>query len=543
MTTTIPRFFNTAGPIIAEDHYHVPPLQRVDYDEALMLIRQKRYFVLHAPRQTGKTSTLLALRDRLNGGGEFRCVYVNVEGGQTARENVREGVRAILSALARAARHALDDLFVAEVWPGVLEEAGPNDALGDTLARWSEAEAKPLVLLIDEIDALIGDTLLSVLRQLRAGYPDRPRRFPQSVLLCGVRDVRDYRIRSAVENQIIAGGSAFNIKAKSLRLGDFSRREVESLLEQHTEETGQVFTDEALREIWELTQGQPWLVNALAYEACFDDKAGRDRSREITGEAIQSAREQLILRRETHLDQLTDKLQEERVRRVIEPLLSGTSAEESVRADDLQYVRDLGLVARDRPLRVANPIYREVIPRDLTWTTQEMSIHHDPAWYVDDAGVLKAHKLLAAFQEFFREHSEHWVERFQYKEAGPQLLLQAFLQRIVNSGGRIEREYGLGRRWTDLLLMWPLRERAGGGTQAGEDRPAQKIVVECKVLHRGLERTLREGLEQTRAYMDRCAAAEGHLVIFDRTEGKPWEDKIYRREETEGGTPVTAWGM
>ena len=540
--TTIPRFFNTAGPIIAEDHYHVPPLQRLDRDEVLMLIRQKRYFVLHAPRQTGKTSALLALRDQLNRGGEFRCVYVNVEGGQTARENVREGVRAILSALARAARHALDDLFVAEVWPGVLEEAGPNDGLGETLARWSEADAKPLVLLIDEIDALIGDTLLSVLRQLRAGYPDRPRRFPQSVILCGVRDVRDYRIRSAAENQIIAGGSAFNIRAESLRLGDFSRRDVESLLGQHTEESGQAFTDEARSEIWDLTQGQPWLVNALAYEACFRNKTGRDRSREITGDAIQDAREQLILRRETHLDQLTDKLQEERVRRVIEPLLRGADAVASISADDLEYVRDLGLVARDRPLRVANPIYREVIPRDLTWTTQEMSIHHDPAWYVDDAGVLRVHKLLAAFQEFFREHSEHWVERFQYKEAGPQLLLQAFLQRIVNSGGRIEREYGLGRRRTDLLIVWPVGGDAGE-TQAGPNRSTQKVVVECKVLHRSLDETLREGLEQTRAYLDRCAAAEGHLVIFDRTEDKPWVEKIYRRDEREGGVPVTVWGM
>ena len=541
-TKEIDRFFNTAGPVIREMHYSIPPLERLDLDDLLLLIRQWKYFVLHAPRQTGKTSALLALREELNLGGEFRCVYVNVEGGQAARENVREGVRAILSALARAARHALDDLFVAEVWPEILEATGPNDALGETLTRWSEADGKPLVLLIDEIDALIGDTLLSVLRQLRAGYPDRPRRFPQSVILCGVRDVRDYRIRSAVENQVIAGGSAFNIKAKSLRLGDFSRCEVESLLGQHTEESGQAFTDQARSEIWELTQGQPWLVNALAYEACFDNRAGRDRTREITGEAIQDAREQLILRRETHLDQLADKLQEERVRRVIEPLLSGADAAESIRPDDLQYVRDLGLVARDRPLRVANPIYREVIPRDLTWTTQEMTIHHDPAWYVDDAGVLRVHKLLAAFQEFFREHSEHWVERFQYKEAGPQLLLQAFLQRIVNSGGRIEREYGLGRRRTDLLMVWPVGGPAGE-TKAGAHRSTQKVVVECKVLHRGLARTLHEGLEQTRSYMDRCAAAEGHLVIFDRTKDKPWEEKIYRRDETEGGAPVTVWGM
>ena len=550
MTTTAMRFFNTAGPIQPEIHYHLPPLTRLDVEDLLLLIRQRKYFVLHAPRQTGKTSALFALRDRLNAAGEFRCAYVNVEVGQAAREDVAAAMRAILSALARGARHALDDLFVAEVWPNILDDAGPNDALGETLARWSQADDRPLVLLIDEIDALIGDTLLAVLRQLRAGYPERPRRFPQSVILCGVRDVRDYRIRSAAANAIIAGGSAFNIRAESLRLRDFSRTEVESLLAQHTAETGQAFADEARRAVWELTQGQPWLVNALAYEACFGNKAGRDRRREVTAAAIQDAREQLILRRETHLDQLTDKLQEERVRRVVEPLLSGTAAADSIPTDDLQYVRDLGLVARDGPVAIANPIYREVIPRDLTYTTQEMSIYHDPAWYVDADGTLQVGTLLAAFQEFFREHSEHWVERFQYKEAGPQLLLQAFLQRIANSGGRIEREYGLGRMRTDLLLVWlvegnsgRLRRLDGARRRPKLSRRTQKVVIECKVLHRGFERTLREGLEQTRAYMDRCAAAEGHLVLFDRTEGKPWDDKVYRRDETEGGAPVTVWGM
>ena len=98
------RFFNTAGPVIPEMHYCIPPLERIDVDDFLMLIRQWKYFVLHAPRQTGKTSALLALRDELNLGGEFRCVYFNVENAQAARENVREGVRAILSALARAAQ-------------------------------------------------------------------------------------------------------------------------------------------------------------------------------------------------------------------------------------------------------------------------------------------------------------------------------------------------------------------------------------------------------------------------------------------------------
>ncbi len=530
------RFFNTAGPIVAEDHYHVPPLERLNRDDLLTLIRRKRYFVLHAPRQTGKTSVLLALRDLLNDGaaGACRAAYVNVETGQSAREDVAAALRAVLSASASGARDARDDTFPDEAWPGILDRVGPHDALRETLSRWAESAARPLVLLIDEIDALVGDTLLAVLRQLRAGYAQRPRRFPQSVVLCGVRDVRDYRIRSSAENAIVAGGSAFNVRAKSLRLGDFSQGEVESLLAQHTAETGQAFTDGARRCILDLTQGQPWLVNALAYDACFDDRAGRDRSRAITADAVQAARERLILRRETHLDQLTDKLQEERVRRVIEPLLSGAAAAESIPADDLQYVRDLGLVARDRPVRIANPIYQEVVPRDLTWTTQELSIGHDPAWYVDASGALRTSDLLAAFQTFFREHSEHWVERFQYREAGPQLLLQAFLQRIVNSGGRIEREYGLGRMRTDLLIVWPA---------PGDPARMQKVVVECKALHGSLDETVRKGLRQTRAYMDRCAAAEGHLVVFDRREGASWDDKVYRREDAAGGAPVTVWGM
>ncbi len=360
------RFFNTAGPIRRDRHYHVPPLERLDADDVRLLIRQWTYFVLHAPRQTGKTSALLELRDQLNAAGDVRCVYVNVEVGQTAREDVAAGMRAILSTLASAARHALDDGWLAATWPGILDRSGPHDALRETLSRWAESNPKPLVLLIDEIDALVGDTLLAVLRQLRAGYPERPRLFPQSVVLCGVRDVRDvrdYRIRSGAENPIVAGGSAFNVRAESLRLGDFSLADVDSLLGQHTAETGQPFTAEARDAIWELTQGQPWLVNALAYEACFRDNAGRDRSRPITAAAVQDAREQLIGRRETHLDQLADKLQEERVRRVVEPLLSGAANIEAVPADDIVYVRDLGLVRSDAPMAIANPIYREVIRR------------------------------------------------------------------------------------------------------------------------------------------------------------------------------------
>ena len=525
------RFFNTTGPVRAEKHYSIPPLDRLDIDEVCMLIRDERYFVLHAPRQTGKTSALLALRDLLNGGavGEYRCVYVNVEGAQAAREDTGKAMRAILNELALQMRLTLRDESLGEVWPDILAKAGPAGALREALSRWSEADPRPLVLLADEIDALVGDTLLSVLRQLRAGYIQRPQSFPQSVVLCGVRDVRDYRIHSSAEKEVISGGSAFNVKAESLRLGDFSRQEALSLLAQHTRETGQAFTEDALAEVWTLTQGQPWLVNALAYDACFRHKPGRDRSRPVTADAVTQARERLISRRETHLDQLADKLQEDRVRRVVGPLLSGGD-EREFSARDLEYVRDLGLVAADPPLRIANPIYAEVVPRELTGAAQE-GLVQELAWYVDADGGLDVEKLLAAFQVFFRERSEHWVARFDYQEAGPQLLLQAFLQRVVNGGGRIEREYGLGRRRTDLLIIWPQDERT------------RKFVIECKVLHKSLERTIADGLVQTAEYMDRCGAEAGHLVIFDRDPSRTWTDKLFHRHESAGNVPIDVWGM
>ena len=196
--------------------------------------------------------------------------------------------------------------------------------------------------------------------------------------------------------------------------------------------------------------------------------------------------------------------------------------------------RRLGLVAQDAAgtPRIANPIYAEVVPRHLNYVVQE-TLPQRMTWYVDAEGTLDVDGLIAAFQAFFREHSEHWVQRFErYHEAGPQLLLQAHLQRIVNGGGRIEREYALGRGRTDLLIVWQ---------QGGRER---RYVVECKVRRGDLQRTVEEGVQQTRGYLDRCGAEAGHLIVFDRSPERSWDQKIFRRTVPSGtGGPITVWGM
>ena len=525
------RRFNTAGPVRSAEHYSVPPLERLHLGELLALVRSKQYFVLHAPRQTGKTSALFALRDLLNSGAEgaYRCAYVNVETAQTAREDVGRAMRAILDEMAAEALDTLDDSATAELAESTATTTRPDTVLRRFLARWAAADSRPLVLLIDEIDALVGDSLVSVLRQLRAGYPGRSEHFPQSVVLCGVRDVRDYRIHARSERQPVTGGSAFNIKARSLRMDDFADAEVRALYAQHTRETGQAFTEGALAAVWEQTCGQPWLVNALGREMCFEHEEARLRERPISEADVYEAREALILRRETHLDQLTDKLREPRVRRVIEPLLSGGNPGYS--DADREYARDLGLVATDPPLRIANPIYADVLPRVLTWVLED-EMPGRTASYVEPDGNLSMDRLLGAFQDFFRENSEHWIKRAQYTEAGPQLVLQAFLHRVVNGAGRIEREYALGSRRVDLLVIWP----------RGEEQN-DRYVVECKLLRGNRARTVERGLNQTAAYMDISGAEAGHLVIFDMRKERTWADRLFREKHKRGNRNITVWGM
>ena len=531
------RFFNTAGPNRPAEQYTIDPLSRFDLDDVLMLIRQKKYFVLHAPRQTGKTSCMLALRDYLNQHGDYIAVYANVEGGQASRNDVESVVKSTVDTLAEEFKDAVGSDMPLQIRDGI-KDIGKDAKLATYLRRLSQSLPKPVVLFIDEIDALVGDSLVSVLRQLRAGYANRPDAFPNSIVLCGVRDVRDYRI--VLSNQdIITGGSAFNIKAESLRLGNFTPEEIRQLYQQHTDETGQEFDEACFPMIWEATEGQPWLVNALGYEVTMRMKENRDRSVRIIPEMIYRAQEQIIYRRDTHIDILIDKLKEPRVKRVIEPMLANSDEADDnlIPTDDIQYVADMGLikVERGKNRRIANAIYSEIIPRELTWSTQD-GLTQQPQWYQNPDNSINMEKLLLDFQQFFRQNADSWIQKFDYAEAGPQLLLQAFLQRIVNGGGYIDREYGLGRRRTDLLIRKPLTDGYGG--------PIQRVVLELKIKRGLLETVIDEGLRQTYDYMDAVGSVdEGHLIIFDRTKEKTWEERIWHKSCGFHGKTIMVWGM
>ncbi|MCP4373508.1 MAG: hypothetical protein GY797_36205, partial [Deltaproteobacteria bacterium] len=179
----------------------------------------------------------------------------------------------------------------------------------------------------------------------------------------------------------------------------------------------------------------------------------------ILPEYVVQAVETIMQQRGTHIDSLMERLTEERVRRIVEPVILGNAERYDLLDDDYRFVLDLGLLREDdRQLKPANRIYGEIMIRTLNFRTQQeiedLLPHADLPFYLKE-GRLNMTVLLQDFQQFWRENSDIWQEKFDYKEAAPHLILQAFLQRILNNGGHIIREMaGGGNVW---ISVWNIR--------------------------------------------------------------------------------------
>lgn len=527
----MPKHFNTAGPCRGDMHYMLPPEARVT--EVPPLIAQKAYFVVHAPRQTGKTTSLMSLANRLTAEGTYAAVLTSCKSGESAKDDVDRGVRAVLHVLDESARRQLPEELRPE--PAESFDLVPGDVrLVKYLGRWSERSARPVVLFLDEIDALAGDTLLSVLDQLHTGYAGRPEHFPHSVALVGLRDVRDYEIRR--DGGLRVGSSSpFNIKLESLLLRDFTAEEVAELYAQHTAETGQRFTDQAVRMAFDLTRGQPWLVNALARQAVMQEVP--DPATDVEARHVEAAKEALILRRDTHLDSLIHRLRQDRVQRVVEPIVAGEILSMDVLNDDLAFVKDLGLV-RSSPqgLEIANPIYREIVPRALTSILEESLVLPRPS-YLDAGGRLDFEQLLDDFRAFWIANAEAFLERAPYSEAAAHLVFMAFLHKITNGKGFVDREYAAGRGRVDLCVRWPL--------PSGE---VLRWALELKVWRdttpsgKGILSPVEQGLLQLAEYLERLGLDRGYLIVFDsRSDAAPLPERVSREEVEHEGRSIVLW--
>ena len=509
------RWFNIGGPCNAANHYMLPATGRLP--KVMSLIRKQQYFVVHAPRQCGKTTAFQALADEINAKGEmaaFYCSIENVQGIVDPDEGLRQ-VADVIRQMVELTSTCFGENVKAE---DLIRETGASDyssVILKLLSVLSRRAGKPLVLFLDEVDCLSDGTLVGFLRQLRNGRIacKAPNAFPVSIALIGLRNIRDYKMRVRPEGQSTGEASPFNVITEAMTLRSFAEAELRALYRQHTDETGQVFEEEALKLAWEYSQGQPHLVNALA-RWCVEKIHKDDFSQPVTGADMEEAKEKIVRERGTHLDSLMERMKEPRVRRVVEPVMLGGDLNRDSLSDDLRYVLDLGiLVERDGALVPANPMYAEIIGRYLSWGTQQdvrMKVQEAP-WAKDDG--LDMAGLMAAFQEFWRENADESAVPYDYREAYPQLVLQAFLQRVINGGGEIIREMALGKRAMDLGVVFR----------------GAKYAVECKKVA-FYEKSHEKAYDQVCGYMDRLGVGEGWLVVFDPDLSKPWDEKIYSKD-------------
>ncbi|MCP4698963.1 MAG: ATP-binding protein [Gammaproteobacteria bacterium] len=513
------KIFNTTGPCFPEEYYMLPAQARCR--DLMDLIEQEHYFVIHAARQSGKTTLLLDLARQLNDSGEYYALYCSLESVQKI-DDAERGIPAIIGELSsqiRFHRKLRQFAFKVETYPVTV-------ALREALSWFCDSLDKPLVILFDEVDCLANGTLVAFLRQLRNGYVNRGQiPFVHSAALVGMRNIRDYKADVRDGQKTMGSASPFNIVAETMTLRNFTLEETAELYAQHTAAAGQMFSPEVIAGLYGYTQGQPWLVSAAAREITGKILEG-DFSRGIVPEHVAQAVETIIKRRDMHIDSLLKRLKETRVQRIVEPVILGQSSGYEWEDDDYQYTLDLGLLREaEGKLIPANPIYGEVIMRALSSSSQmELSRRNFPAPAYLAGGKLDMRRLLEDFQEFWRINSESWIERYQYKEAAPHLILHAFLYRIINGGGRITREIAAGNGRLDLCLHYR----------------GKRYPVELKL--RYTDKTYAEGRDQLNDYMDRLGCAEGWLVVFDRRVSVTWEKKIFWQSHDEQGKLIHVAG-
>jgi hypothetical protein len=500
------RFFNVTGFCNPERHYIIDPLRGFN-DQIVKLIKDQYYFTMHAPRQSGKTTMLHSLMHKINAEGENICLVFSLESAGYRSITEADANTKIVKAIITSA-----GLFLEEQFRPKLSKELSYYSMKDLLSEWCIQLPKHLILLVDEIDSLYDDVLVSVLRQFRDGFQLRPTNFPSSVVLVGLRDVRDYKEKVRDGMNSMGSGSPFNIKAESFRLNNFTKEQIQRLLQQYTDEGGQAFSEKVVDLFVSYTGGQPWLVNALACEIVYKI-LNYDVSKEVTPEIVAQAKENLIVRRDTHLDSLIDKLQNPRVRPIIDGLLSGIDVSYDSYNDDLGYIEDLGLVVNDidKGIIITNQIYNEIIPRVLNKNFQDlMAPKVERQCYIKPDGKLDLDLLLKDFQKFYRRNSESWLGNFSFQESGKQLLLMAFLQRIVNGGGKIDREMAVGRGRCDLYIEFE----------------GDCFVLELKIKYS--EEYAEEGRDQISGYLDKVGLPHGYLILFENKPSSviPWENRI-----------------
>jgi hypothetical protein len=534
----------------------IPALARAP--DIVRMIELKSYFVVGSPRQSGKTTLLKALTAKINEDGIFYALNIPLHPADDAESKTEA-----LTQIATSINVALNFSNI-PIISSLIDNIPSFELFGTERIRMilnficSNID-KELVVFFDEVDSLPPSVIGTFLSQIRAGYQyrDEPKsEFPRALGLFGLRNLIYYRslIRPNGYSKGYSKGyaSPFNVALPPLIIPDFTRDDIINLYNQHTRDTGQTFSDSALERAWYWTEGQPWLVNALAREI-VEKIVFNHYSNDIDGALIDEAANKLMSEDHLHFLSLSERMKEPAIIRVIDAIISGSQNPcMPIQDIDIKYSVALGLVKTPHGwssgidgCRVSNRIYQTVILKFLSSgiLLRNLPESQTPKW--TDGHNVDVSGLLNAFQEWWLENADvifsdnKIVARIDSlvkhetlssgavydgsitenqllydtkgilshlaSESFCVLVLCAYLQGALPEDS-VKRELTLGTKSVDIGIVYK----------------GHKYPIEAK-LKGAMSRE--KSLQQLQGYIDKCDATEGWLVVFDRDPEKTLKSK------------------
>ncbi|MYB92748.1 AAA family ATPase [Candidatus Poribacteria bacterium] len=493
--------FGTEGRLYPEDHYIVPRTKETA--DFIDRIKQGKYIVLFAPRQTGKTTFFRLALDALT---TEDLTYLPI---QLNFEEYEDATAADFYAWFYAdIRKEIENVFQkreevpSETLTRFLDNAKIIDHVSTKMFFEKLADFlknQKVVLLIDEFDAMPRKAVKGFLRSLRRIYLSGRERCPYSVGIVGVQNIIQLNYDRSI--------SPFNIQDE-FHLPNFTLEQVKELLGQYTEEVGQGFAPEVMASIHKQTAGQPVLVNRLAQ--ILTEEMDIPKTETIAMEHFTVAHTRLLRGRNTNIEHLTTNIR--RNPRFESVLMRIMAREEGVdfNLDDdiISELATYGVIKEgtDGMCEILNPIYLYRIMRAFKPLVNGLEQEYFPEdtgealhEYLTSTGQIEMEALLDNFRDFIARAGFRilQVPDTPQESVGRHLLL-AYLDEFVRRiGGVMHIEVQTGRGRMDILITHNTR----------------KYIVETKIW-RG-ESRYQAGKQQLAAYLTSEGATEGYYVVFD----------------------------
>ena len=506
------RRFGTQGPVHPEKNYVVS--RAAELDDFIARIKDGRYIVLFAPRQSGKTTF-------------FRWSLDTLATADPTYFTIRLDFQVMRDISTNIFYERLFHMMRKEI-EGVFQKRGkmPSEALTQFLQNTQLTDAfsmntffqqlsgflknKKVVIIIDEFDGIPNTVVSDFLYALRHIYLSDEPRCPHCVGIIGVKNINQLNYDQSI--------SPFNIQDE-FNLLNFTLEQVQELLEQYTEEVGQSFESEVIESIHKQTAGQPFLINRIAQ--ILTDELDIPKTDSITMEHFSLAHSQLLHERNTNIDHLTTNIRRNPLFESI--LMRITESDDgmafNLRDDLVSELSTYGVIKQgtDGMCEIANPIYFYCILQTFKPTVNGLEQEYLPEDtrdgfldYLSTTGHIEMGALLDNFRDFIARANQRQMRVWHLagfkilqvpdtpQESVGRHLLLAYLEQFVRLvGGFMHIEVQTGRGRMDLLITHNKR----------------KYVVETKIW-RG-EVSYQKGKRQLASYLKLEGATEGYYVVFD----------------------------